>query len=366
MEYRKLPHGGEEFSVIGLGMGSINETPNERIPDVLERALAAGVNYLDICPSEARPLEAYAPFVNEHRDELYLQMHFGADYGSGKYGWTRSLDAMKRTFEGQLDLFGTDHTDMGYVHCIDQEADFENVMVEGGLWDYLCELKRQGVIRHLGFSTHEARIAYRFLDTGMVDMCMFSINPTYDFGSDGQVSAERADLYRMCDKMGVGIAAMKTFGGAQLLDARRSPFGRAFTVPQLFQYALDRPGVLCVLPGIRGMRDLEDALAYLDATERQRDYSNLIAGACDEVDGTCVYCTHCHPCPAGIDIALVNKYYDLALLGDEMARGHYEKLSVKADACTACGHCDGRCPFHVAQSARMAQIDRYFAASDCR
>lgn len=360
MEYRTLPHGGEKISVIGLGMGSIHEAASQ-IPAILQRAFDAGINYLDICPSQGSALQAYAPFIRQNRNQLYLQMHFGANYDSGAYGWTRNLDSMKRTFEGQLNLFDTDHTDMGYVHCIDEDGDFNDIMREGGLWDYLCSLKRQGAIHHLGFSTHNASIAYRFLDTDLVDMFMFSVNPTYDFDSDGRVSTERANLYRTAEKLGVGMSIMKSFGGGQLLDARRSPFHQAFSIPQLFQYALDRPGALCVLPGVRSMQDLEDALAYLDASAEDRDYSGIIAQGRGSVDGTCVYCSHCHPCPAGIDIALVNKYYDLALLGDKLAFGHYSKLSLKADACTGCGHCDTRCPFHVEQSARMKEIDAFFS-----
>ena len=60
-------------------------------------------------------------------------------------------------------------------------------------------------------------------------------------------------------------------------------------------------------------------------------------------------------------MGLLNKYYDLALAGDEMAANHYSKLSVKADACIGCGHCDRRCPFHTAQSTKMKEIAAYFA-----
>ena len=63
--------------------------------------------------------------------------------------------------------------------------------------------------------------------------------------------------------------------------------------------------------------------------------------------GNCVYCNHCQPCLAGIDIGIVNKYYDLSLAGDKMAHNYYDKLKVKADACLKCGHCDKRCPFKV-------------------
>ena len=56
----------------------------------------------------------------------------------------------------------------------------------------------------------------------------------------------------------------------------------------------------------------------------------------------------------------VPKYYDLARSGDELARNHYENLTVKAESCVRCGHCDSRCPFHVNQMARMQEIAGYF------
>ena len=62
----------------------------------------------------------------------------------------------------------------------------------------------------------------------------------------------------------------------------------------------------------------------------------------------------------GIDIGLINKYYDITRIGDEMARSHYGKLAVHADACMQCGHCEKRCPFRVKQMIRMLEIKNYF------
>lgn len=91
--------------------------------------------------------------------------------------------------------------------------------------------------------------------------------------------------------------------------------------------------------------------------------SSVIGGfAPADAMGKCVYCKHCHPCPAGLDVALINKYYDLARLGDSLAREHYLTLEKRAGDCGGCGHCDGRCPFHVAQSSRMQEILSYFGA----
>ena len=61
--------------------------------------------------------------------------------------------------------------------------------------------------------------------------------------------------------------------------------------------------------------------------EEERNYSIISTLTPDDTKGKCVYCKHCHPCPAGIDIGLVNKYYDLSRLGDTLAKEHYKRNS---------------------------------------
>lgn len=364
MEYRIFPHGGERASVIGFGMGSIHEAADEHgIEEALELALDAGVNFFDLAPSEASPYAPYGRVLAPRRADVLTQMHLGAVYGeSGQYGWSRDLNAIKRQFAFVLDTMETGYTDFGIVHCMDENEDFD-AMLDNGIWDYALELKRQGVIRNLGFSSHNPAVARRFLDTGLVDECMFSINPAYDYsqGTYGiGCASERMDLYRACERDGVGIAVMKAFGGGQLLDERTSPFGRALTKAQCIAYALDKPGVVCVLPGFRTAADVAEALTFCDATEEERDYSLIGSFAPQEAEGRCVYCHHCQPCPEGIDVGMVNKYYDLARVGDRMAVDHYRKLALHAGDCAGCGHCDDRCPFGVRQSERMQEIAAYF------
>lgn len=364
MEYRILPHGGDRISVIGLGMGSIHHADAKEVEETVAAAIDAGVNHFDFIPSEAAPFAPYARALKGKRDRVHLQVHIGAEYRSGAYGWTTDPQVAIPEFEKRLSDLGTDYADFGFIHCIDEDSDFEQVM-NGGIWDYVQKRKADGTIRHLAFSTHTVSVAHRFLETGAFDFAMFSINPMYDYTEEsvyGKGSAgERMDLYREFERAGVGVAVMKAFAGGQLLDAGQSPFGIALSRTQLIQYALDKPGVLTVLPGVRGRADLDDVLSFFDASSEERDYSVLgevspVAGG----GGSCVYCNHCQPCPAGILIGLVNKYYDLARQGDAMAADHYRTLDAHAGDCTQCGHCDSRCPFGVDQSERMQEISAYF------
>ena len=167
-------------------------------------------------------------------------------------------------------------------------------------------------------------------------------------------------MYRRCEAEGVGISVMKPFAGGQLLDAKTSPFDHALTEYQCMQYALDRPGVLSVLPGVRDRKDLQRVLGFLKARNEEKDYSILGSYTPKESAGVCVYCNHCQPCPIGLDVGLINKYYDLSKAGDVLAKEHYANLGKKASDCIQCSHCNSKCPFHVDQMDRMKEIAAYF------
>ncbi len=365
MEYRSLPHGTsrERFGVLGLGMGGIQHTPAAEIEAIIRKAMDHGINFFDLCAGGA----VYEPFgraIRGRREQVFLQVHFGAVYDEqGEYGWCRDFETIKKTFQWELQVLDTDYVDFGFLHCVDELSDFEDLR-DNGVLDYLKLMKENGVVRHIGFSSHTPAVANAILDTGLMDMMMFSINPAYDFekGDEYGIGSvrERQKLFQRCQKEGVGISVMKPFFAGQLLRADQSPFGVALSHDQCLQYALDRPGVLVAVPGVQTMEHLDRLLHFLEATPEERDYSVIATFTADTIEGLCVYCNHCQPCPAGIDIGLVNKYYDLTLAGDQIAAGHYDKLSITADRCLQCGHCDSRCPFGVQQSQRMLEIQKYF------
>lgn len=369
MEYRKLPKGTEKISILGLGTSSIQASGEKEIEETVAMAIENGINFFDMASSEAKPFAAYGRAIAGVRDKVYFQLHFGANYETGTYGWTTDLDKVKRSVDWQLSMLKTDYIDFGFIHCIDEMSDLR-LAEKSGTIDYLMQLKEQGVVRHIGLSSHTPELVNQILDRGILDILMFSINPAYDYQDSTEVDyaigsvTERMNLYRRCEKEGVGISVMKAFGGGQLLNARTSPFRKALTEYQCIQYALDKPGVLTVLPGIRGKEDLERILGFCKASEEERDYSVIGTFAPQDAEGVCVYCNHCQPCPAGLNVGLINKYYDLTRAGDQLARGHYDKLEIKADQCIKCGHCNKRCPFHVDQAARMAEISAYFNGKD--
>lgn len=364
MNYRKLPKGNELINPLGIGLGAIQVLNEDEIEKIINKAIDCGINFFDLCGGGSNVYRPFGKAIKNRRDKVYFELHFGAVYDdAGEYGFSRDLNKIKETFKWEMEMLQTDYVDFGFLHCIDEEEDLEEV-INNGILDFVLELKKKNIIRHLGFSSHTPKLCNKLLDMNIFDIFLFSINPAYDYevGDEYGIGSvnERTLLLDRAKAENVAISVMKPFFGGKLLSSEHSPFKESLTRIQCLQYAMDRPGVIAVVPGIQSMEQLDDILKYYNATDEEKDYSVVYSLASNKINGLCVYCNHCHPCPKGINIALVNKYYDLSLAGDEMAKNHYYKLEKNASDCIHCGHCDNRCPFNVKQSEKMSIINNYF------
>lgn len=105
-------------------------------------------------------------------------------------------------------------------------------------------------------------------------------------------------------------------------------------------------------------------LYYEEARETEKDYASVLANTpLHSYEGECTYCGHCKPCPVDLDIAMINKYYDLAIMQPEVPatiKSHYMLLEHKASECLECHACETRCPFNVSISERMKKAKELF------
>lgn len=265
------------------------------------------------------------------------------------------------------------------IHYVDSEEEWERIQHSDYL-DYVMELKKNGTIRHIGISSHNPKVAVKAAESGYVEMILFSINPAfnmlpasedietmfaeqYDTALKG-IDAERAHLYQVCEQNDVGITVMKGFAGGRLFDEKRSPFGVKLTPVQCIHYALTRPAVCSILCGYDTKEQVDDAVAYETASDEAKDYASVIAGApLHSYRGACTYCGHCKPCVVNLDIAMINKFYDLAAMHPEVpatVQSHYELLEHKASECVGCRSCEQRCPFEVKIAERMEKAAEVF------
>lgn len=372
MKYRVLGNTGLRVSEIGVGGEWLERHNAEEVKAVMDACYAQGINIVDCFMSEPNVRTNIGNAIKNKREEWIVQGHVGSAWRNGQYVRTRDMVEVKAAFADLLERFQTDYIDLGMIHFVDKLDDWKTVL-ECGFMDYMIELKKTGAIRHIGLSTHNTTIARMAVEHGAVEVILFSLNPAYDLlppteniddffveeydAKFAGIDPERADLYKLCEQKGVAITVMKGLGGGRLLDAKRSPFGVALTPVQCLHYALTRPSVASVLIGFDNVEQIPASLAYENASEDEKDYATVLANAPRHAySGQCTYCGHCKPCPVNIDIAMVNKLYDLATMQEEVpasVKEHYVNLDAHADDCLGCGACEGRCPFDVPVIEKM-------------
>ena len=76
MEYRKLPRGEEQISILGLGNSSLGASGEKETQAAVEMALEAGINYFDMAASDSSPFEAFGRAAAGSRKQVYYQIHF--------------------------------------------------------------------------------------------------------------------------------------------------------------------------------------------------------------------------------------------------------------------------------------------------
>lgn len=379
MIYREIGRTGKKAGIIGLGCEHLDGKPYEQVRETIHTALESGINYLDVFMPGREVRENIAKALGPNRKDVYIQGHIGSTDVNDKYDISRDINTVRKYFEDCLRIFGG-YIDFGMLFFIDSEEDFDK-MFNGGIADYALRLKQNGDIGHIGFSSHRPQIAKKAVETGIAEVMLFSINLAFDLtpidkyvldgldkgfdsGSFRGLDPERAALYALCEKEGVGISVMKTLGAGKLISRDHTPFSKPMTVNQCIHYALSRPAVFSTLIGCKTSGEVLETLKYLDAGEEEKDYTPFLGELRNDFAGRCVYCSHCQPCPEEIDIAMVNKYLDIAKPEEDnispSVRSHYEHLPRHGSDCISCGNCESRCPFDVPIMENMQKAAKLF------
>ena len=190
MKYRPLGATGLEVSEISIGCGGFEKLDSAASLELMTMALDSGMNYIDIydCTPKTRSNIGYA--LQGRRDEMIIQGHIGTIYKDGQHTRTRDVEECKASFQDLLDRLHTDHIEVGMIHITDSHEEWEEIQNSPFL-DYVFQLKKEGKIKHIGLSSHNAEVALRAVKSGWVEVLMFSLNPAFDRMRGGTIPWEK-------------------------------------------------------------------------------------------------------------------------------------------------------------------------------
>lgn len=376
MQYRLLGRTGVNVSEISLGAEHLVDKPQNVVTDVVSAMVDHGANYVDIFMPQAEVRTMLGNALRGKRDKMMVAGHIGAALTEdGQYLRTRDMALSVKFLEDFIQRVGGDCIDMLMLHYVDEMEDAAQVTAMDGQLELALKMKKEGKIRFIGLSSHVPSVAQHLVETDALDAVMFPVNPLHDTlnsedifedASYANVTSGRSDARRAffaaCQRHGTAIVVMKAYGAGRLFSDA-SPLGIKMTPSQCLHYALSQPSVATAAVGCQTVEEVERAMEYLTATDAQKDYSIIRESRIyKDQSAACMYCNHCLPCPAGIDIAATTRLLDAAYQGgvNQRLTDAYQSLAVKPDACIECGGCNTRCPFGVDAQFNMQKSHSMF------
>jgi predicted aldo/keto reductase-like oxidoreductase len=353
MQFRTLGRTGLEVGVIGLGTEHL-EADRQLMDDVVDVAVAGQVNYIDLFSDPSihtmdQYVEAIAPAVKRHRNMLSLSLHWG-------FVAHEPLDDCQAGFDLALEDVAGGYAEIAMLTMVDTETCWNNWAKES--IERLRGYQRDGRIGFIGIASHNVGIARSAVESSEIDVLMFPVNIYQHHGEP-----DRSDLLEICRSRDVGVVAMKAYHGGRLLKNEGHSTG--ISPVQCLNYVLEQP-VATTVPGARNVRELSEAIAYFKAPEVERTFFGLEDNLAERLQGQCVDCRHCLPCPQEIvvpDIISILDYVE-HFGGAESNRRHfsdwYAAQRIKASDCIECGECQERCQFQVDIIGKMRRATTVF------
>lgn len=152
MQTRRLGKTGLQVSEIGFGAEWLERHPEEEGVELIHYAADAGINILDCWMPDPKSRDIIGLGIRDDRAHWYIQGHLGSTWKNGQYYRTRDLIYVRPAFEDLLTRLQTDYIDLGMIHYVDSEEEWEQILHSDYL-SYVMELKKTGVIRHIGLSS---------------------------------------------------------------------------------------------------------------------------------------------------------------------------------------------------------------------
>jgi len=321
MQKVRLGKTGLMVSRIGFGGIPIQRLSDEAAVAVVRYCLELGINFIDTANGYTTSEERIGKAIAGRREGLVIATKTGAKDREGAWAHLRL----------SLQRLGVSYIDLYQLHGVSSQEQYEKVTGPGGALEAVREAQAQGLVRHVGITSHSLAVAKVAVASGLFETIQFPFN---------FVATEAADeLLPLVRANDLGFIAMKPLGGGLLERA-----------DLCFRYLLQFPEVVPD-PGIERPEEIEEivrlvemggGLTAADRAEIERIRQELGKSFCHR-------CDYCQPCRAGIAISNVMSMRSfLKRFPPERAFGaDFQATMQAAFDCLECGDCETRCPYKL-------------------
>ena len=366
---------GDELSILGFGCMRF-PTKNQNVDEeasvsLIRAAIHKGVNYFDT-----------AYFYNGGKSESILGKALLDGYREKVNIATKlppfmvsTLSGAKKIFSTQLTRLKTDFIDYYLLHMLSDIKGFDR-MKNMGVIEWLENLKKQGVIRNIGFSFHGSRIDFEQLIIAYPwDFCQIQYNYM-----DVNNQAGRSGL-QLAHSLGIPVIIMEPLRGGRLADRLPKEVLKEFhansshstPVEWALKWIWNHQEVSVVLSGMSDEVQLEEN-AQIASSMLPNSLSNKELRVFDRVMDImhektkipCTGCGYCMPCPFGVNIpGCFSVYNDKYILGEKHNKiiyirtlGGLSNQPSFASICKACGKCEKHCPQNIKIIEELKRVKR--------
>ena len=335
MQYNVLGKSGLKISVVGFGGIPIQRVSEEQAIEVVDFALAQGINFIDTARGYSVSEGYIGKAIKNKREQVVL-----ATKGPGvdKTGFALNI-------EQSLTAMDTPYIDLYQVHNVKDCASIDKIFGVDGAFEAFEEYKAKGKVLHFGLTCHKREILDYAIDNfgDKIESIMFPYNV---------VETQGEDLFAKASKNNIGVIVMKPLAGGNLED-----------VSLALRFCLANQCVTTVIPGMASEKEILQNVSIQKSPLTEEEQAKCDGLRVTLGNSFCRRCGYCAPCSVGIDIPTCFtfqnylKNYDLASWASE----RYESMKVKADACIKCGKCLERCPYELDIVSKLKSVAEDFA-----